>query len=373
MRKPVSLYLRVRSASGKWLYVPPVKSPNHKIKPLWGIVNGVPLRCPEGSYHLRYREGGKRPWVNVGTDPDAATAAFIQKTAELNGLAVGMVKAAPVALIPEEPKPAPKAPGRSLETCATDYLVETKNHKSVKTVHAYTKSLALFLESCKKGDIEDIDTADLQAFVLYLRKRGNAARTVRNRVNNVQIFLHHYKLPSVLTGKNLPTFTRKTVRVYSAVDLAKMFSHATLEESDRLCFLLCTGTREQEAQYACWSDIDLNQRQYTVTDHPDLGFSSKDKEEGTIPIPSLLVETLLARRKRYPTSRLIFPTGKDQPDGHLLRIIKSLGLRAGLNCGHCVNKAGKSCADHPVCKDIFLHKFRKTFATILSKKGVAPR
>jgi integrase/recombinase XerD len=69
----------------------------------------------------------------------------------------------------------------------------------------------------------------------------------------------------------------------------------------------------------------------------------------------------------------VFPTADNKPDGHLLRIVKSLGFRAGLNCGHCVNKAGLSCATHPVCKHVIPHKFRKTFASVLSKKGIPPR
>jgi len=373
MRSPVSLYLRVRSATGKWIYVPPVKSPNHKLKPLWGLVDGVPLRCPEGSYHLRYREGGKRPWINVGGDLDVATAALARKTAELNGLSAGMVKAVPVPIQAEGLKIASEAPGRLIQDFAAKYLLEIETHRSVKTLRAYSKSLTLFQECCRKADLEDIDEADLKAFSKYLADRGNAPRTVRNRVDNVQIFLHHHKLPSVLTGKDLPKFTAKKVRAYSEADLGKMFEHATLEESDRLNFLLCTGAREQEAQYACWSDLDLNRRTYTVTEHLDLGFRPKDGEEGTIPIPSFLVELLHARRKRYPTTRLIFPTDQGNPDGHLLRVIKNLGLRAGLNCGHCTNKAGKSCADHPVCRQVILHKFQKTFATTLSKKGIPPR
>ena len=61
------------------------------------------------------------------------------------------------------------------------------------------------------------------------------------------------------------------------------------------------------------------------------------------------------------------------PGGHLLRMVKDLGLRSGLNCRHCINKAGKSCATTPTCKHVILHKLRKTFASVLSKKGIAPR
>jgi integrase len=53
--------------------------------------------------------------------------------------------------------------------------------------------------------------------------------------------------------------------------------------------------------------------------------------------------------------------------------LKNLALRAGLNCGSCVNKVGQSCGEHPVCDRWELHKFRKTFATLHHESGVSAR
>jgi hypothetical protein len=57
-------------------------------------------------------------------------------------------------------------------------------------------------------------------------------------------------------------------------------------------------------------------------------------------------------------------------NGHTLRTIKRLALRADVNCGQCANKAGKSCSTYPVCRHILLHKMRKTFASTLHHKGL---
>jgi integrase/recombinase XerD len=204
------------------------------------------------------------------------------------------------------------------------------------------------------------------AYVSYLRKRGNTPRTLRNRVDHFQIFLHHFGLPSLLKGKDLPKYTEKRVRAYNPHELGKMFGHATQDESDLLHWLLCTGTQEQEAQYVCWSDVDLVAKTYTVTEHLDLGYRPKDKEEGTLPLPDVLVDTLRARRQGYPRTRMIFPGKDGKPNGHALRIIKRFALRAGVNCGHCTNKAGQSCAEHPVCRHVLLHKTSTTlpFTTV---------
>lgn len=128
-----------------------------------------------------------------------------------------------------------------------------------------------------------------------------------------------------------------------------MLEHATVDEADLLMFLLCTGVREAEAASACWTDIDLDAKVHKVTEHLNLDYIPKDKEEGNVQLPDVLIERLRARRAWMPHSRLIFPKGNGMSNGHLLRIIKQLGLRAGANCGHCVNKRGLSCANHPVC------------------------
>jgi integrase/recombinase XerD len=112
---------------------------------------------------------------------------------------------------------------------------------------------------------------------------------------------------------------------------------------------------------------------FTVTEKLDLGWSPKDREEGAIPIPDSLLEILRARRKLYPGTRLIFPGANGKADRHFLRTLKRLALQAGLNCGHCYNKAGQCCAKRPVCKRFELYRFRKTFATMHHEAGVPAR
>ena len=72
----------------------------------------------------------------------------------------------------------------------------------------------------------------------------------------------------------------------------------------------------------------------------DLGFTPKDKEEGSIPIPDSLVSLLQARRKRYPNTRLIFGRSDGKPDGHFLRTLQRLAFRARLNCRQCYSRQG---------------------------------
>ncbi len=73
-----------------------------------------------------------------------------------------------------------------------------------------------------------------------------------------------------------------------------------------------------------------------------------------------------------------------KPDNHFLRKLKSIALRAGLNCKQCKTtlsrgefgqkqKVEVSCKDHPVCEHFYLHRFRKTCATRWVENGVPVR
>jgi integrase/recombinase XerD len=392
----VALQIRIRLSDGRRVYAAPAFAKNRKLKSLIASVNGKDEHHPEGVYVLRYRNGGRLTYKHVGSDPYKAEIELIRQQLELKSKAASDE----VSTEPTQSQPEPiqtsvtKTNLRPMLACAATCLKETKAHKSKKTFAAYRETLELFAEALTGKSFEDIDwdspspefvealagrhieditRKDVLSFKSFLEKRGNAPRTVRNRVDFFQIFLHHFGLPSLLKGKDLPKYTEKQVRAYNDLELEKMFGHATEEESDLLRFLLCTGVREQEAQFVCWSDVDLEARTHTITEHRDLGYIPKDKEEGSVPIPDFLVELLRKRRGRYPNTRLIFEGPDGKPNGHALRIVKRLALRAGVNCGHCVNKKGKSCAKYPVCRHVLLHKMRKTFATNLHRDGAPAR
>lgn len=372
-----SLYVRI-TLNGKQQYARAVFLPNGNLKPNHCLIDGKPKRCADGVYHLRYSVGGKRVWESLKTtDPTLAIQRYRLK---LNGLeAQHEPESEPAPVREPRPTPAPKqkpaspAPGITLADAVTAYLKETAIHKSRKTFAAYSLALRLFQQSCSKTHLSSLTRDDAMNFVKFLRDRGNSPRTVHNRAAALQFFLHHFKLPSLLLGKDVPKFTEKKARAYNGDELSKILEVADEDEKDMLLFFVCTGVREQEAQHACWSDLDLVGKTYTVTEHIDLGFIPKDKEEDSVPLPDALVTRLVERRKRYPKTRLIFPGKHGKPNGHLLRTVKRLALEAGVNCGHCVNRKGKSCATHPVCANIGLHKLRKTYATTLHRSGVPAR
>ena len=361
----VRLYLRIRLANGNRQFIDPVYAANGKLKPLYALVDGNAEHHPEGVYYLRYLKHGKRVWEYVGTDAPSAMTARLKRERILAAQAAGVE-------IPDENK-AQQQSGRDLNESIVEYLGEVKIGKSHKTYLAYGMTLREFARDCNSKAMEELNRTDVLAYIGALRERGITPRTIANRVAFLKTFFLHYELAWPLLKTDRVRYTEKTVEAYSAEELQSLFAAANQEETDLFQFLLCTGVREQEAMHATWRDLNFSNRTFKVREKLAMGFTPKDKEEGTIPIPDSLVALLQARRKRNPDSRLIFPGPDGGPNGHFLRILQRRAFLAGLNCGECFSKKGQCCSTKPICHYWGLHRFRKTFATMHHEAGVPVR
>jgi integrase/recombinase XerD len=255
-----------------------------------------------------------------------------------------------------------------------EYLRETKNHKSWKTFLAYRLTLVSFAKSCDAA-VEKVTRDHIMTWIGTMKEEGLDPRTITNRVANLKTFWLHFDATWPFKKKDKPRYTPKPPKPYTALEIKRMLAEATEDELDLVMFFYGSGGREQEVQYATWRDISFERSTFSITEKNDaeLRWTPKDKEQGEVPLTPELVERLRRRRARYPDTRLIFPGPNGKPDGHLLRIIKWLALRAGVNCGECINKKGESCKTHPVCERAILHRFRKSFATAMSNAGVNVR
>jgi integrase len=284
---------------------------------------------PEGQYFLRYAVGGKWRWEKVGKDPFTALDSLRKREHSL-ALGIGL---------PELTQAVAKV---TLTDSVTRYLENCARLKK-RSRSGYTCSLNLFLSSTQARHVDEIIKQDLIDFETRMLKMGYEDRTVDNRLGHVVTFLRSHDVKDVSHHRK---YTEKIVKAYRADELKKLFAAANGDEHLLFFFFLCTGAREQEAQFACWSDVDFEDSVFTVKQKIDLGFSPKDYEEREIPIPDSLVTALRERRRLYADTRLIFSGKNGKPEGHFLRILKRLAMRAGLNCGNCVNKVGLSCATH---------------------------
>ena len=396
MRSPkAKAYIRISLPDGSRPHCPPVYSGNHKIKPQYALVNGKPEHHPEGVYYLRYSAGGKRHWELVGSDATLVASRLNDRNYILAG---GKLASEP------EAEPEPIAGQVPLADSVSEYLKETRDHKGYRTFLAYRCALQSFqrLEGdktdrtykdekreqrevpvCINGremptrtmPVERIQRKDIMSWMGELKEAKLDLRTISNRVTFLRTFMRHFKVMWPLERKDMPHPTPKPPVPYSSRELALLLEHATQDETDLVMFFLGSGAREQEVQFATWRDISFDEGLFFITEKADdeLTWTPKDKEEGQIPLPEELVERLKARRLRYPHTRLIFATEDGKTNGHMLRIVKTLALRAGINCGECLDRKGRSCAAHPVCQRAILHRFRKSFAFLHSESGINVR
>ncbi len=374
MRTPkVRLYIRARLPDGTNPYFDPVWNRNGSLRQGYALVEGQSVCQSNVCYYLRYLRDGKRVWESIGPIADAAVVALRNREHDFQSVALGRV--ASPALAGAEPESVPascSSPSVSLDAAVAEYLDEIRRFRSAKTLSACENMLGLFQSRLPAKYIKDITRRDLLDHMSALKLSGKGDRTVYNHVMRIVSFLKANGIVGLLRAADKPTYDEKDVEAYDSDQLRSLFAAATDEESLLFEFFLGTGLREQEVMFTSWKNIDFKGKVVMVRSKPEMGFRIKDKEERSVPVPDTLIAALVERRKQS-RSILIFPAKSGKPDGHFLRTLQKLAFRAGLNCGECTTKSGRSCGDHPVCGEWGLHKFRKTFATFHSEAGVSPR
>gem|GEM_PF-268397 len=361
----VNLLLRIRETDGKRSYKCPVIAANGKLKPLYAVVNGKPEHHPEGVYCLRYSKSGKRVWEEVGKDAGKAITEKLKREQIFRAQELGIV----VVEASKEPSK------RNLRDAIHEYLERVGISRSRKTYGEFARVLPDFADVCVNKCPQDVNSYDIMHYANALRQRGLAGRTVANRVARVTCFLRWAGVADLLddADKRSLKYVKKTVDAYSVEELVALFAAATDKEWITFQFFVGSGGREAEVAHATWRDINFSDHTFVVHDKPERGFSPKDSAERRIPLSDELIAALRSWRELHPHDIYLFPNKFGQPNGHFLRMLKTLALRAGLNCGECfsVGKGRRqTCLTSPVCEQFTLHKFRRTFATFHHEHGV---
>jgi len=259
-----------------------------------------------------------------------------------------------------------------LTSAITQYLADIRARRSARAGDRLEWLFNDFRRSCRKRYLRGVNRRDLICYMATLRKRGLADRTIFNRMSTVLSFLRSFGIEGLLSRRDLPRYTQKSVDVYNEADIAQLLRAGNAKSRAIFGFFLGTGCREQEVAYMTWNDVDLDQKIVRITAKPQWNWKPKDCEERSVPIPEWLVRKLV-RLKSKSGNSLLFLNQLGRPEGHFLAKLKTLALHAGLNCGHCINKRGQSCKNKPVCNRWSLHKFRRTFATMHHDSGVSAR
>jgi integrase/recombinase XerD len=344
--------------------VDPVWNRNRTLRAGYALVRGQPEFHPEGIYYLRFVRGRKRIRRAIGPDADVALVALQNTEHDLRSITLGRS-------VPNSAPSPGKEPltGVSLNSAIMLYVSQLGLFRATKTVREAKRILELFGTQLPGRAIQTVTREDLLRHMAFLQDQGLGLRTISNHITRIGALLRKHKIVDLLSREDKPQYDEPEVEAYSPEELTALFAAATEEERMSFQFFLGTGFREQEVMFSSWRNVDFNGKVIAVKSKPELGFRPKDKQERSVPVPDSLIASLKTR-KRQSTSMFIFPGPDGRPNGHFLRMLQKLAYRAGLNCGECLSKKGKSCATNSTCKEWGLHKFRKTFATMHSEAGV---
>jgi integrase/recombinase XerD len=296
-------------------------------------------RHPEGTYYISYHQGSKRVREAVGGDVELAWRAKLQKEAELRATAHGV------------PLADPTPQGAPLTDAVTDYVADITLTKKATTAAAYTKSLAYFQEFCGKRYVSEIDRQDMIRFAAWCRDTKKLSpRSCANRFSNVISFLKQAGRTAVVKAGDWPVYTEEQPEIYEKADLDALF--AACDASEGLLFetFLKSGLRDLEMVFLTWDDCSSHSCTLTVSAKPEFSWTPKANKGREVPIPRSLMDKLDAVRKDGKT--LVF--GRNgKPNDHMIRILKRVATRAGLDP-----------------ERYWIHKFRSTACTRWLRAGI---
>jgi integrase/recombinase XerD len=346
----LSIYNRCKNAAGEWRYC--------RIEARRGVKTGD-LKPP---FYARLSRNGKQVWhgLHAETFQDAQTE-IIAVEAGVEAQAKGLTVAG-----------LDNTNRITIKRAVESFIQHAEKSKKKKTVNGYKLNLHQFEESTSVKFLDEVTRDTIRAFRDWLSVKGYDPRTQHNRVLTVLSLLKENKMSTSFSLKrDLPTYEEDPPVPFSEEELKKLFSAMTEEEVVRYKFFLGTAAREQEVQYASWQDIDFEKMEFHVRAKKDVGFTPKNHERRSVPMPASLTSLLKNWKKRAPHPRWLFVNKDGKPEGHFLKKFKRIGLKAGINCGECTTTMNKgrydrkrpvevTCKTDPVCEHVFLHRLRKT-------------
>lgn len=343
------------------------------------MYQGSPVVATSGTFYLEYWVDGRRTMRAIGEDHRQVKAALATQASVLELRAMGVAADDAPQL---RPRSTTKPEGKTLQAVVKGFVTSPPLEYRHKSYLKYRNALESFLAWKPNAYVSEIEREDIKAFLSAMVKRqGLDVSTARDKATIVVSLLRGWGATIVMKKGDWPKVTERQPEIYRPEVLKKLFAAADQDEYDLFQTYLLTGMREQEVSYLSWPDFVPDSSELKVSKKP--GFDPKNYHERTVPVPRKLVTLLKARKKRMAAPHyLLFPTsthnvGRGAPggqaDGHMLRRLKNLAFRAGLNCGQCVGKVNKkpaACQTHAICQEFGLHKFRHTYATTLLRDGV---
>ncbi len=370
----ITLMWKTKTPKG-WRYFPAVFHMRHgdyEVKPGFVTDGGVEREYPTGKYFLRTYVKGKKVYQPVdGCHPRDVALAL--RTASQAATLIASQSTENTEHASARRHHATKANGvpSLLKDAAAAYVAYLEKKTHMEAAGAARVCLEEFRTVTKVAYVSKITADDVLTFHAALRERGLADRTVTNKHDRLCSFLRFAKvevegLHKTADDKGIrPSYENPEVTTYDDAQMDQL--RAGADEYMRLVIDMGQqlGLRMQEIMFAEWAD--LKGCMFTVQGKIRAGytFKVKDKEARTVPVNDALCARLAAWKAAHPGTVLILGTESDSPNRHLLRTLKRMVRREGLNCGHC-----KGCNGGEGCYQWTLHRFRRTYLTTLLRAGV---
>jgi integrase len=373
--KATTVFLaRVNDGTGKFPFVP---VPMEKGRP----------KPPKGATAFYARYSGTRPNGShgrvvkaLGSDLDAAYVAFLNIDTANQKQRAGV---APPSDIQVEALKGQTSLADAIET----YLKDSQTVGNANnTIESKTRTLHTFLAIAARNGVSTVEQlrdpkngrrvilAYLSWMQENLAKQGitgvRPENTYHSRMRRLGAFLkqHDIKIkkdrnaspadPGLLRHEEFPKYKARAKKTYSQATIKALLAAADVDQADLIHFVLNTGFRDEEIQFAEWSDVNFQDRLINVYSKPRTAtrnweWKPKDDEsrEESIPLSAEFVARMKARRARMANQKcaLIFPSGVCYPDCNLLRRLRAVAKAAGIE------------------QHMNLHTFRKTFGSIIAK------
>lgn len=309
-----------------------------------------PQQCGIGDVYCLHvaLPGSRHQWVTVGTDLKEVLRKQLEKEQDLFREST-------------QPVPPQKTP-RTLEELRASFLHDKRTSRKKdgtirdpETIASYAQTIGRFLAATGAKLPPDVTRETLKKWKDDLYEHPYAHWTVCNIYSEIATFLKFCAVDhkQLLREDERPTPREETPIAFTTAEMEKFFFVITNERDELVFrFLLKTGAREKEMTHLEWTDLNLGENP-TVKFQCKLGFQTKTRKNRTVPLERTLADKLAAWRVKNPTTRYVFGTKKDKPEGHYLRVMKDIAKRAGMDR-----------------ETFWLHKMRDTFATWALRRGV---
>jgi integrase len=301
-------------------------------------------------YYVRFTDAvGQRKFAPAGTTVEEGVIAL--KRAE-----VGIQAAkAGIALVDDFKKHATR---KTIADAVQLFIEEIKAlDKSKGTIVQYRNAVVAFEKSCAKIYLDEVDRADVVAYIGWIkanvpRRHGDQNNTIRNRLKFLTVFFSRNGMKIPLPAREWPRGEEREPDMYSLSEVNALLAVANPDERLLIETFLYTGFRDDEVAHLEYSDFDFRNHSVNIGPKPHLGWHTKSYKPRLIRIslPPDFVQRM-AKRRDASNSGLVFPNRNAAPDRHLIELVRVVAARVGWS-GERVK----------------LHRFRRTFASMYSKR-----